>query len=67
MVEAPKHIAKEFMIGNTRVRIATDYCENKTPEQVQEILDRIARITLPYLVAAELKKRENAEGREHDS
>lgn len=42
MIETASNIAKDFKIGNTRIQIATDYCENKTPEEVQEILRRIA-------------------------
>lgn len=34
-------IAEEFMIGNTKVMIATDYCCR--PEEVPKILERIAR------------------------
>lgn len=37
----PKEVASDFLIGNTRVRIATDYCKPK--EQVEEILKKIAR------------------------
>ncbi len=37
-------IAEEFMIGNTKVRIATNYCV--APDQVQPILDRIAQRAL---------------------
>lgn len=37
----PKNVAKDFYIGNTHVRIATDYCRPK--EEVEEILRRIAR------------------------
>lgn len=51
-VDEPKHIAREFKIGNTRVRIATDYCEDKTPEDVQKILDRIAENALEDFRAA---------------
>ncbi len=37
----PKEIARDFYIGNTHVRIATDYCRPR--EEVPEILRRIAR------------------------
>lgn len=50
------HIAKDFMIGNTRIKIATNYCEDKTPEDVQKILDRIAQKVKPGLVASMIKK-----------
>lgn len=35
-------VAMEKKIGNTVIRIHDDYCRNTTPEQVQEILKRIA-------------------------
>ena len=50
------NIAEDYMLGNTRVRIATDYCKDKTPEEVQEILDRIAQKAQPILVAEMIKK-----------
>lgn len=37
----PKEVARDFYIGNTHVRIATDYCRPR--EEVPEILRRIAR------------------------
>ncbi|MFR2541526.1 MAG: hypothetical protein ACLS8P_05930 [[Eubacterium] siraeum] len=42
-------IAEEFMIGNTKVRIATDYCCRT--EEVPKILERIARNALDSLRA----------------
>ena len=36
------NIVRDFTIGNTRIKIADDYCRDKTPEEVQEILKRIA-------------------------
>ena len=40
------HIVKEFNIGNTKVKIADNYCRNKTKEEIDEILQRIAQIAL---------------------
>lgn len=37
----PKEVVRDFYIGNTHVRIATDYCRPR--EEVPEILRRIAR------------------------
>lgn len=37
----PKNVAKDFYIGKTHVRIATDYC--RPTEEVEEILRHIAR------------------------
>ena len=57
----PKHVAKDFHIGNTHVIIATDHCEDKTPEDVERILARIAANVMPELVAAERKRREDTQ------
>lgn len=46
---AESKIAEEFMIGNTKVRIATDYCCRA--EEVPKILERIARNALDGLRA----------------
>lgn len=59
MVDIPEpHIARDFKIGNTRVIVATNYCEDKTSEDVQNILDRIARKVQPGLVAIMIKEQE---------
>ena len=52
-VEPPKigHIVKEWYDGNTRCIICDDYCRNKTPEEVEAILDHIADIAYPNLYA----------------
>lgn len=34
---------KQFMIGNTKVRISTDFCRDKTTAEVEKILDNIVR------------------------
>ena len=52
MTEAAQ-VAKDYRIGNTRIKIATDYCDQRTPEEVQDILDRIARMALETIRAAE--------------
>ena len=35
-------VVSEFFLGATRVKICDDYCRDKTPEDVQAILQRIA-------------------------
>lgn len=37
------HIVRDFYIGNTRIMIADNYCRDKSPEDVQRILQKIAR------------------------
>ena len=54
-------VVHEEKIGNTTIRIHDDYCRDKTPEQVQAILDRIAYLVQGELVAAMEKELE--EGR----
>jgi len=41
-VTAEGNVVKDFLIGNTRIKICDDYCRDTTPEAVQAILDRIA-------------------------
>ena len=54
MVEvATDNIAKDFKIGNTRVKIATDFCKNMSQDDVEKILERIAIKAKHSLVAAE--------------
>lgn len=54
MVEvATDNIAKDFKIGNTRVKIATDFCKNMSQDDVKKILERIAIKAKHSLVAAE--------------
>lgn len=36
-----REFVEEFKIGNTNVKIADDYCRDKTPEDVNAILKRI--------------------------
>lgn len=58
-VEPPKvgHIVKEWYDGNTHCIICDDYCRDKTPEDVEAILDRIATLVYPDLLKQELERR----------
>lgn len=49
------NVVKVLHIGNTTVKIADNYCRDKTPEEVQEILRRIARTAQASLTAAAIK------------
>lgn len=42
---ATGNVVKDFYVGNTHIRICDDYCRDKTPEQVKQILANIARIS----------------------
>ncbi|MCD8215943.1 MAG: hypothetical protein LUC97_09940 [Clostridiales bacterium] len=44
-------IAKKFKIGNTGVYIHTDYCLDKTQEDIDKILRRIAVMALKDFAA----------------
>ena len=60
MIE-PEHspnIVRDFTVGNTRIRIADDCCRDKTPEEVQAILKRIAQRAQAAITAAALAAEE---------
>lgn len=52
VLEEEPHIVEDFMIGNTRIRIADNCCRDKTPEDVQRILRKIARDAQAAISAA---------------
>ena len=49
-------IVKTIQSGNATIYIHDDYCKDKTKEEIQATLDRIAAIALPALRAAHYKK-----------
>lgn len=40
------NVVKDMKLGNTTVKICDDYCRGKTKEDVDKILDNIARIVI---------------------
>nr|DAL85239.1 MAG TPA: hypothetical protein [Caudoviricetes sp.] len=46
------NVVQEFSIGNTRVKICDDYCRDRPREDVELILQRIARMALEQFSAA---------------
>lgn len=40
------NVVKEFMLGETKVKICDDYCRDKTKEEVDQILKNIAMIIM---------------------
>lgn len=58
-IEPPKvgHIVKEWYDGNTHCIICDDCCRDKTPEDVEAILDRIAKLVYPDLLRQEMERR----------
>lgn len=50
------HVVMEFMVGNTQIQICDDYCRNRTQEEVQAILDNVARVaTRGYIEQARME------------
>ena len=49
---ATGNVVKEMSIGNTRIKICDDYCQEKTKAEVEEILKRIARNAIGPLTVA---------------
>ena len=60
-IEPPKpgHVVMEFKAGNTTCQICDDYCRDKTGEEVDAILERIADRAYKRLYAQEMQKRSN--------
>jgi hypothetical protein len=58
MVEA--NIVKDFSIGNTRIKIADDYCK-KTARDVEQILQRIAQQAQRQFCAAATTENMNSQ------
>jgi len=54
---AEGNVVKSYKIGNTRIKICDDYCRDKTPEEVDAILKRIADFAYECLLSAEVAKR----------
>lgn len=52
VAESEPHIVREYKRGNTRIKIADDYCRDKTPEEVKATLRRIARAAQAAISAA---------------
>lgn len=55
-IEQDPHIVRDFMIGDTRIKIADNYCRDKTPEDVERILREIAQAAQEAITAAALAK-----------
>lgn len=55
---AEGNVVKDFYVGHTRIKICDDCCRDTTPDQVEEIMTRIARIAISSMrrAAAEEKK-----------
>ena len=56
---AEGHVVKDFYVGHTHIKICDDSGRNTTPEQVEAIMARIARIALGSMIAAAEGKNES--------
>lgn len=66
IVENPE-IVEDYMIGNTRIKIAVNFCKSKTKEEVDAIMEQIKRIAMDdWRGAAMRKKYENGESRKEN-
>ena len=58
MLEAQQpHIVKDFSMNGTRIKIADNYCRDKTNEEVAQILRRIAYTAQAHLTAAAMAEK----------
>lgn len=49
---AEYHVVEEYKLGNTRIKIADDYCRVKTKEQLDKLLREIADTALRNINSA---------------
>lgn len=57
-VQQQGHVVRDFYLGNTRVMICDDYCQNQTPEEVEAILAELSAKMYPHLVAQMLAEQQ---------
>lgn len=53
-------IVKVIKSGEATLIFHDDYCRDKTPEEIQETLDRIAAIALPGLKPSCLREKDSS-------
>ena len=53
---ATPNIVRDFTVGNTRIRIADDYCRHMTGEDVKKALREIARTAKQNFTAAAVRE-----------
>lgn len=62
IIEKP-HIVEDFVIGNTRIQIADNFCKNKTKEEIDAILRNIEQIAMNNWIKTTSKKNEEEENK----
>lgn len=55
----PPHIVETMYIGNTKINFADNCYRDRTPEEIQQTLDNIARIATQIYADAAQREREN--------
>lgn len=50
------NVVKQFQNGKLQVNICDDYCRDKTPEEIREIIIKLERISYPSLVKIQRQK-----------
>ena len=54
-LEENSNIVQEFKLGNASIKFADNYCRDKTQEDIDAILERIAKIALKHYRAADIE------------
>ena len=54
-------VIKTIKYGSGEVRIHDDYCKDKTPEQIQEIVQNVSRIVMRFYRQQEAEGKMNRE------
>lgn len=49
-------IVEDYKIGNTRIKIADDYCSSKSAEDVEKILHRVAVSAQRHFIREQIKE-----------
>lgn len=52
------NVVEEFHLGNTKIQFCDDYCKDKTPEQIDEIMQNIMRIYVSHYAKARQEENE---------
>ncbi len=47
--EKQGNVVKEILVENTKVKICDDFCRDRTPEEIEKILSKIAEHALMEL------------------
>lgn len=51
-------IIRDYKLGNIRIKVDDQYCQNQTDEELQQIIQNVSDITYRQLLAQHLKEQE---------